>query len=216
MTHTWLIIALVVLIVLALVVGFVVYQRGAKARKLAAGLGVALGGNSYYDDDDASTSDDDDASSSDDDRKDGEYDEDLSWGGDCAGEYEHIVEGAGPFRLAVRDPWYTMMLSGEKVIEGRLDRKPFDQLKQGDDVTVVRSRPKGDTSEYPGGRYKYNTSVVRVKKYKNFDALLKGEGVDKVYPWKKAADATKIFNEFLPPSVDADSPVIALELKSPK
>ena len=213
MTHTWWIIALVVLIVLALVVGFVVYQRGAKARKLAAGLGVALGGalggNSYYDDDD-------DASSDDDDRNDGDDDEDLSWGGDCAGEYEHIVEGAGPFRLAVRDPWYTMMLNGEKVIEGRLDRKPFDQLKHGDDVTVVRSRPKGDTSEYPSGRYKYNTSVVRVKKYKNFDALLKGEGVDKVYPGKKAADATKIFNEFLPPSVDADSPVIALEFKSPK
>lgn len=123
--------------------------------------------------------------------------------------------GGGPFRLSIRDPWYTMMLDGEKRVEGRLDRKPFDSLKEGDEVTVVRSRPKGDTSEYPGGRYKYNTRVKRVKKYKDFAALLKGEKAEKVYPGKSASEATDIFKEFLPPTADADSPVLAIELEAP-
>lgn len=123
--------------------------------------------------------------------------------------------GGGSFRLKVSDPEYTDLLSGKKTVEARLDRPPFSRLEAGDPVVIVRSRPKGDTSEYPGGKYKYDAEVVRVAKYKNIDALLKGEGVAKVYPGKTASEAVSRFSEYLPPDTSAASdPVIAIELRA--
>lgn len=124
------------------------------------------------------------------------------------------VVGGGPFRLKVSDPEYTALLDGEKTVEARLDRPPFNRLAAGDPVVVVRSRPKDDTSEYPGGRYKYDAEVVRVEKYKGIEALLKGEGVAKVYPGKTAAEAAARFGAYLPPGTTASEPVIAIELRA--
>ena len=124
------------------------------------------------------------------------------------------VLGGGPFRLKVSDPEYTALLDGEKTVEARLDRPPFNRLAAGDPVVVVRSRPAGDTSEYPGGKYKYDAEVVRVDKYKGIDALLKGEGVAKVYPGKTAAEAAARFGVYLPPGTGASEPVIAIELRA--
>ena len=126
------------------------------------------------------------------------------------------VVGGGPFRLKVSDPEYTSMLAGEKTIEARLDRQPFSRLAAGDPIVVVRSRPKDDTSEYPGGRYKHDAEVVRVEKYKNLEALLKGEGVAKVYPGKTAAEAAARFGMYLPPGTSASDPVLAIELRAAK
>jgi len=138
----------------------------------------------------------------------------LALGGDEPGD-EIDAEGGGPFRLSIRDPWYTKMLNGEKLVEGRLDKKPFNTIKEGDPIVVIRSRPKGDTSEYPGGKYKYTSTVKRITTYENFAALLKKEKAAKVYPGKTAAEATEIFNEFLPASASADSSVLAIEVEAP-
>jgi ASC-1-like (ASCH) protein len=142
---------------------------------------------------------------------------------DSPGEYDYDgdyiegdgILGGGPFRISVRDPWYTEMLQGKKLVEARLDKKPFStRLKAGSPVTVVRSRPHGSTEEYPGGRYKYNTKVKRIDKYKDIEALLKAEGVGKVYPGKKtAAEGVEIFREFAP---DVTLPVLAIELAAPE
>jgi ASC-1-like (ASCH) protein len=124
------------------------------------------------------------------------------------------ILGGGPFRLKVSDPEYTSLLEGKKTIEARLDRPPFNHLVAGDPLVVIRSRPKGDDSEYPGGRYKYDAEVVRVEKYKGIEALLKGEGVGKVYPGKSAADAAARFGMYLPPGTPALAPVIAIEIRA--
>jgi ASC-1-like (ASCH) protein len=129
-------------------------------------------------------------------------------------DYEEGVHGGGPFRISLRDPWYTEMLNGKKFIEPRLDKMPFKRLKVGDVVTVVRSRPFGNTDEYPGGKYKYNTKVKRIDKYKDIEALLKAEGVAKIYPGKKTtAEGAEIFREFAP---DTTAAVLAIELAAPQ
>ena len=122
--------------------------------------------------------------------------------------------GGGSFRLKVSDPEYTALLNGEKTIEARLDRPPFNRLAAGDPIVVVRSRPKGDTSEYPGGKYKHDAEVVRVAKHKGIEALLKSEGVTKVYPGKSAAEAAARFSAYLPPGTTASDPVLAIELRA--
>jgi len=125
------------------------------------------------------------------------------------------VSGGGPFRLKVSDPEYTALLNGEKNIEARLDRPPFNRLAVGDPVVVIRSRPKGDESEYPGGKYKYDAEIVRVERYPSgIAALLKGEGAEKVYPGKSASEATARFSMYLPEGTPATEPVIAIELRA--
>lgn len=126
------------------------------------------------------------------------------WGG---------VTGAGVFRMKVSDPEYTALLTGKKTVDARLDRPPFDRLKVGDRIVVVRSRPQGDTSEYPGGKYKFPAEIVRVKKYGDIEKLLKAEGIDKVYPGRTHADAVKQFKQYLPEGTTVSDPVIAYELK---
>ena len=126
------------------------------------------------------------------------------------------IFGAGPFRLRVSDPEYTALLDGMKTVEARLDRPPFARLTAGDPVVVVRSRPQGDTSEYPGGHYKFDAEVVRVTKYKNLEALLKGESLAKVYPGKSASEATASFSQYLPPDATTSDAVVAIELKAAK
>jgi ASC-1-like (ASCH) protein len=203
------IIAIVVLIISAILLGYAYRKRILKGFSEIS----AWGGSEYADEDADEMAWGGDC--------DAEYADEMAWGGDCAAEYDHIV-GAGPFRLYVRDgvkpadKWYTKMLKGEKKVEVRLDRKPFDQIKVGDDIVVVRSRPKGDTSEYPGGRYKYTTTVIRATKYNNLEQLLKGEGAENVYPGKLAGTtAASIFSEFLPESASVADKVIALELAAP-
>lgn len=126
-----------------------------------------------------------------------------------------IVTGGGPFRLKVSDPDYTHLLKGEKTVEARIDDAPFNRLKPGDPIVVIRARPMGDTSEYPGGRYKYQTTVSDVKKYKDLKSLLKAEGVEKVYPGRKEQVAVEQFEKFLKEGKSQSDAVIALHLAKP-
>lgn len=128
----------------------------------------------------------------------------------------HEKSGAGAFRLKVSDPEYTNMLKGEKTVEARLDRAPFNKLKEGEEILIVRSRPQGDTSEYPGGEYKFNAEIVKIKKYPNIDALIKGEGVGKVYPSRTAAAGKARFEEYLPEGTTPSDAVLAIEIKKSK
>ena len=132
---------------------------------------------------------------------------------DIYGNFDNDTYGGGPFRLRVSDPEYTALLEGKKTVEARPDRAPFSRIKAGDTITVVRARPKGDISEYPGGQYKHNSTVVRVSKHANLEALLKAEGVAKVYPGKSASEAAERFGVYLPPGASAKDPVMAIELK---
>lgn len=120
--------------------------------------------------------------------------------------------GGGPFRLRVSDPEYTALLNGQKTVEARLDRPPFNSLTVGETVVVIRSRPKGDDSEYPGGKYKHDSVIKRITKYNNISDLLTKEGHAKVYPKSTEAEAKTRFSMYLPPGTGDTAPVIAIEL----
>ena len=55
---------------------------------------------------------------------------------------------------------------------------------------------------------------MRVEKYKGIDALLKGEGVAKVYPDKTTSAAAARFGMYLPEGTSASEPVLAIELRA--
>ena len=103
---------------------------------------------------------------------------------ECTGGCD-VVGGRGIARLGIREPWFSKMHAGEKKIEGRLRRGAAADLKAGDTIMVARSRPQGDTTEYPGVR-RYETTVVRVTPYKSFADMVAKEGADKLFPGKKS------------------------------
>ena len=124
------------------------------------------------------------------------------------------VVGGGPFRLKVSDPEYTALRNGVKTIEARLDRPPFNQLRAGERIIVVRSRPQGDTSEYPGGEYKFDAEIVGVNKFKNLAELLKKNKLEDIYPDQKTvSSATARFEQYLPEGASAADPVLAIEVR---
>jgi hypothetical protein len=136
-------------------------------------------------------------------------------GDDDGSDYDALL-GGGQFRLKVSDPEYTALLEKKKTVELRPDRPPFSRLKEGDTVTVVRARPKDDTSEYPGGKYKHESVISRITKHHNLESALKAETLAKVYPGKSAAEAAERYKLYLPPGAAAGDPILAIELKLKK
>jgi ASC-1-like (ASCH) protein len=135
--------------------------------------------------------------------------------GDYEGGFLGGIFGGGTFRFKISDPEYTAMLKGDKTVDARLDKAPFNTLKVGESVVVVRSRPKEDTSEYPGGQYKFITKITKITKYPDIDALLKKEGVAKVYPGRTSSAAVEQFKKYLAPDTPSSSPVLAFEFAPP-
>ena len=104
-------------------------------------------------------------------------------GGPPDGYGAEYFGGTRTFRLAVREPYFESMVKGKKTVVGRLRTGAFApgkaQIKAGSPVIVARSRPKGDSTEYPGIR-RYRTTVVDTKDYPNVDEMEKKEkGVSK-------------------------------------
>lgn len=118
---------------------------------------------------------------------DGEYDDAADYndyefgadGGDC--DRFDVTGGYPGYYMPIREPWFGMMLNGKKLVEARLNRGPAASLKAGDQITVARSRPAGDTTEHPGAR-RFVTKVKRVKHYKSLEDMVKEEGAEALFP----------------------------------
>ena len=109
---------------------------------------------------------------------DDEYD--FDGGADDADRFD-ITGGYPGYYMPIREPWFGMMLNGKKLVEARLNRGPAASLKAGDQITVARSRPAGDTTEHPGAR-RFVTKVKRVKHYKSLEDMVKEEGAEALFP----------------------------------
>ena len=125
----------------------------------------------------------------------GADDMDVSDDGDVLGG------GRGP-RMALRDPAYSLMREGKKMVEARLRKGPYGDdahtpIKVGDVVTIARSREEGDTYEYPHAR-RFEAEVKALVKYDTFEELIKKEGLDKIATGaadiKEAVKAYKSFD----------------------
>jgi len=107
-------------------------------------------------------------------------------------DYRSIM-GGGPTRLIISEPEYTQVLDGKKKFDVRPVKRPFERIKVGDEILIIRSRPRGDTSEHP--KYKVNAKVISVEEFETVEKALKSH-VDKVYPGKKLVEAVERYKEF--------------------
>ena len=144
--------------------------------------------------------------------------------GGCRGglveDGEEYTGGARTFRLAVREPWFDAMVKGQATVVGRLRRGVFgpdaqQKLQVGDAVTIARSRAPDDKTEYPGVR-RYETTITHLKEYDSLAKLLKGEGMEKIFPGVKSeAAALKEFAPFFSEPDIVTHGVVAIGVKPP-
>lgn len=102
-----------------------------------------------------------------------------------------INEKGSTYLLNVRQPWYDLIKSGDKTVEGRLNKGIFSQLKAGD--SIEWSESKDPNSE------KFRVIISYVTKYDSFKEMLEAEGISNVLPIyyvTNVEDGIRIYRQF--------------------
>jgi ASC-1-like (ASCH) protein len=116
--------------------------------------------------------------------------------------------------LAVREPYFQAVLDGKIRVIGRINRGHFKDIKDGAEVTIRRSRPKGDTTEFPGVR-RFKATITARKDYPSAEKMVAAEGAAKLYPGIKSDEkAVEAFRGEFHTKEDEDSHgVVAFHIK---
>ncbi|MCF6276569.1 MAG: ASCH domain-containing protein [Candidatus Magasanikbacteria bacterium] len=73
-------------------------------------------------------------------------------------------------KINVQEPYYSFIVSGQKTVEGRLNKGKFAQINLGD-ILVVNEQEKFE--------------VIEKNSYISFKEMIKSEGLENVIPDKK-------------------------------
>ncbi len=105
------------------------------------------------------------------------------------------------YSFSVQEPYRSLILSGQKTIEGRLKKGKFASLQVGDFLELEES----------GAIFE----VKRLASYPSFYAMLRTEGLEKVLP--NIADLEQgeaVYYQFFSPEQEKEFGVLAIEVKS--
>jgi len=102
--------------------------------------------------------------------------------------------------INVQEPYYTFILSGEKIVEGRLNKGKFSDIEIGD---VLELEPEKNKFE-----------VIDKNIYKNFKEMIKREGIENVIPDKNnIEDAVNVYYRFYTKEQENKFGVVAIKIK---
>ncbi len=105
-------------------------------------------------------------------------------------------------RKHVSEPWYSRLVSGEKVIEGRLGKAEFRLLRPGDRIV------------FWNGDQEHAFTVLRTIPYRSFREMLMGEGLDRVLPGIHSVDeGVALYRQFYSPMDEGAFGVLAIEIQ---
>ncbi len=78
------------------------------------------------------------------------------------------------YNKSVSEPWFSLIKTGLKTVEGRLNKGDFAQMKKGDEIVF-----SNDSFGY--NRY-CKVRIVNTKRYRTFHEYLSTEGLNKCLP----------------------------------
>lgn len=82
------------------------------------------------------------------------------------------------YKKHVSEPWFTLIKRGEKIVEGRLNKGEFSQMKKGDIIEWLNNElNKNGTKKRP-----FKTKIIDIKRYKTFEEYLKMERLKNTLP----------------------------------
>lgn len=103
-------------------------------------------------------------------------------------------------QLNVQEPYKTLIISGKKTVEGRLNKGKFADLKIWDILEL------DDTWE--------KLEVINLTLYPSFKAMLENEEVRHVLPWiANIEKGIAIYHQFYTSAQEAEFGVVAIHIK---
>ena len=100
----------------------------------------------------------------------------------------------------VQEPYKSQILSGQKTVEGRLNKGKFWALKIGDYLQFEKSWEK--------------LKVVNLTSYTSFQSMLENEGLKHVLPDIKTIEqGIAVYRKFYTPEQEMEFWVLAIEMK---
>lgn len=99
-----------------------------------------------------------------------------------------------------QEPYRSLVLSGKKVVEGRLNKGKFASLKVGD---ILKMEPENVLF-----------FVVEKNIYKSFREMIQKEGIENVIPDKTSIDeAVDVYYKYYTPEQEKKFGVVAIKVK---
>lgn len=125
-------------------------------------------------------------------------------------DMEGIEGGRKGKDIAIREPMFAKVASGEVTQVARLNRGPFKEMVVGNTITIRRSRAPEDKTEYAGLR-RFKATITSRQEYPSFTALLEKEG-HKALGYKSVKEALGNLHEFMPEDSEKESGVVAISI----
>lgn len=114
------------------------------------------------------------------------------------------TEETGPVEISVQNPWFGMIKSGQKTIEGRLKRGRFAYLKVGDKVKWINKEHPDDGVV---------TEVMDIKEYDTIKHMIKGSGLHTLLPGVDTEEeALAIYKKYYTEESQAQHKVVAIHI----
>lgn len=102
--------------------------------------------------------------------------------------------------INVQEPYYSFIVNGQKIVEGRLNKGKFALVQKGDFLILA---PENIEFE-----------VVEKNIYKSFREMIELEGVENVIPDKKnIEEATNVYYKFYTKEQEKEFGVAAIKIK---
>lgn len=104
------------------------------------------------------------------------------------------------YPFTVQEPYKSLILSGEKTVEGRLNKGKFTDLKIGD---ILQFEDTWEVFE-----------VIDLSHYPRFQIMLEQEGLKHVLPWIQSIDTgVAIYHQFYTSAQETEFGVVAIHIK---
>lgn len=101
--------------------------------------------------------------------------------------------------INIQEPYFSLVMSGQKTVEGRLNKGKFEDAAVGDILFVNEAQ---------------NFLVIGKRIYSTFAQMIEVEGVEKVIPGAVSiTEAVDVYYKFYTPEQEKEFGVVALEIK---
>lgn len=105
--------------------------------------------------------------------------------------------------LHIQDPWYTYIINGRKIVEGRLNKGFMKTIEKGDNITI-----------FGPNKQQVDVLITNIIIYKTFAEMLETEGLDKVLPGKVTIDdGVEVYRQWYSEEKEQEFGIRAIKLE---
>ena len=114
------------------------------------------------------------------------------------------------YEIHVSEPWFSLLKSGKKKAEGRLNKGIFEKLNIGD--IVVWFTMNKETNE----KMEFSSEIIDKQRYNTFREMLENEGLENVLPDKNVEsieDGVSVYRRWYNEDMEKKFGVLAIKIK---